>query len=277
MTRHASEHGLVPSVLTFDPHPAAVVGTGAPPLLTTAETRGALLHSHGVVELFVRTFDVPFSQMRAENFVHELVVGTLGASAVAVGSTFRFGHARSGDLSLLRTLASTARFAVLEVPPIQDEVGPYSSSRIREHIQRGQLEDACALLGRPHLLSGTVVHGDKRGRTLGFPTANLEGVLELTPPNGVYAVRVHHGGVKDEGVMNIGTRPSFGGMARTIEVHLFDFEQDLYGQKLEILLVARLREERRFASLDELRGQIAKDAENARTCLAREMCHSAGT
>ncbi len=273
---HARASALSPSVLTFDPHPAAVVGRGAPPLLTTLEQRAELMGELGVERMYVRQFDAGFAAWKPEHFASQLVAGALEARFVVVGENFLFGAKRAGDLGLLRVLGATLGFEVRVYSVASDAGGPFSSTRAREAIAAGDLDEAARVLGRPHALTGVVVHGDHRGRTLRFPTANLDGVAELLPPNGVYAVRVDR---QDEaaqtfaplaqGITNIGTRPTVGGTRLSIETHLLDFDQDLYGARLRVVLLARLRDEKKFASLDDLKAQIAKDVAEARTRLER--------
>jgi riboflavin kinase / FMN adenylyltransferase len=272
----ARAEGLSSSVLTFEPHPAAVVGRGAPPRLTTMDRRAELIGALGIACVYVRRFDAAFAAWPPERFVRDLVVGGLRARIVVVGENFRFGAKRSGDLALLRTLGEALSFEARLAPVASDARGPFSSTRARGAIAAGDLDEACRVLGRPHELSGLVVHGDERGRLLGFPTANLDRVVEMLPPDGVYAVTVdeldEQGGLARRlaGVTNIGVRPTVaaaGGTTRTIETFLLDFAGDLYGRRLRLYLVARLRDERKFGSLDELKAQIARDVTEARAKL----------
>jgi riboflavin kinase/FMN adenylyltransferase len=278
----ARARGLVACVLTFDPHPAAVVGGAAPPMLTTLERRAELMGELGVERVYVRAFDAAFAAWQAERFAEELVARVLRARVVVVGQNFRFGAQRAGDLPLLRTLGARLGFDVRVHAIARDAEGPFSSSRARDAIAIGDLDEVGRVLGRPHSITGVVIHGDERGRTLNFPTANLDEVPEMVPDHGVYAVRVERfdaaagqytplGG----GVTNIGLRPSIGagagGPRRTIETYVLGFSGDLYGARLRLQLVARLRPEKKFASLDELRAQIAQDV-----ALARGMLHRPG-
>lgn len=260
----ADAEGLVCTVLTFDPHPRDVVGTGAPPRLTTLERRIELLRASGADDVVVQTFTREFSSWSPDRFVRELLVGRLGARAVVVGENFRFGSKRAGDFATLRDLGAELGFAAVAAEVAGDETGPFSSTRVRDAIAKGDLDAARAVLGRPHALSGVVEHGDELGRTIGFPTANLGGVTEMLPPHGVYAIRTaEHGGV-----MNLGVRPTVGGATLRIEAHLFDFAGDLYGKPLRVDLIARLRGEQKFAGLDALKAQIAKDVELAKKLLS---------
>jgi riboflavin kinase/FMN adenylyltransferase len=267
----ARDAGLAASVLTFDPHPTAVVGTGAPALLTTLEQRAELVGGLGVEQMYVRRFDPEFASWSAERFARELVKEALRAKVVVVGQNFRFGAKRAGDLALLKTLGAELGFEVRVHAIATDAHGPFSSTRVREAIAAGDLEEAEAVLGRPHALSGAVVHGDERGRTINFPTANIAPVVEMLPPDGVYAVRVDELADRGDatplagGVTNIGVRPTVGGGgARTVETFLLGFSGDLYDQRLRLHLVSRIRDEQKFAGLDELKAQILRDCAEAR-------------
>ena len=272
----AERRALVPLVLTFAPHPAAVLGRTPPPLLTTLPHRAELLAGLGLRRVVALRFDLGFAAWSPERFARELLRDTLGARVVVVGENFRFGARRAGDFAELARLGFRFGFEACGHAMAADGRGAFSSTRAREAIGAGDLAEARAVLGRSHALSGVVAHGEARGRTLGFPTANLEGIAEMVPPHGVYAVRVDAlDGPRPErlagGVMNIGVRPTVSGEGRaTHEAHLFDFEGDLYGRALRVHLVARLREERRFDGVDALRAQIRKDSEAARAALALE-------
>ena len=257
------------AVLTFDPHPAVALGRVAPSILTALPRKIELLERAGVGQVVVQRFDDAFAAWSPERFVADLLVGKLAATVIVVGRNFRFGNKRAGDLATLERLGKEHGFEVRPFDLSGDEIGPFSSTRVRDAITRGDVEDAKRVLGRPHAFAGIVAKGDQRGRTLGFPTANIEDVTELVPAAGVYAVvvdRIDHftKGV-GRGVMNVGVRPTVKDAGRrTQEVHLFDFDQDLYGAKLRVHVVSRVREERKFATIDELRAQIATDAAVAR-------------
>ncbi len=250
-------------VLTFDPHPSEVLGRGSPPQLTTLSRRIQLLREHGAADVAVEPFTMELASWSPERFAEQLLGTRLGTRAVVVGENFRFGNKRAGDFATLQQLGTRLGFEAVAAEVAGDADGPFSSTRIRDAIAVGDVGIAAAVLARPHRLSGVVEHGDARGRTLGFPTANLGGVEEMLPAYGVYAVRVG----AEKGVMNVGVRPTVDGHALRIEVHLLDFDGDLYGQQLDVDLVAHLRGEQKFAGLDDLRAQIAKDAENARKAL----------
>ena len=271
----AREKGLEAAVLTFHPHPGLVLGRGEPPVLTALPRRAELIRRLGVARVFVRKFDLEFAKWSPEEFARELVSKGLLAKVVVVGENFRFGAERAGDLTTLRELGQSMGFEARVHGVARDAGGPFSSTRARQALSRGDLEEARAVLGRPHALSGVVAEGDKRGRTIGFSTANLEGVAEVVPPDGVYAVLVDGIGADGaahalaRGVMNIGVRPTIAGeKKRTLEAHLLDFAADLYGKILRVHLIARLRDEQRFDGLDALKAQIARDVLAARALLA---------
>ncbi len=250
----ARSAGLRTTVVTFDPHPRAVLG-GEVALLATLERRLELLDEAGVEDALVVRFDERLARLPAAEFAETALRG-IGAEVVAAGETFRFGHGREGDLELLRRLG----FDVVGVPLVDD----VSSSRIRELLHAGEIEEAASLLGRPPEVEGVVVHGDGRGRALGFPTANLDVPAGLlVPPDGVYA-----GSTRGRrAAISIGTNPHFDGVERRVEAHLLDFDDDLYDQRLVVELWSRGREQRRFDSLDELVAAIGDDVARTREAI----------
>lgn len=262
-------------VVTFEPHPREVVRPGQRvPRLTLFRRKAELLRDLGVEELFVVPFDPALMHVAAEDFVASVLVERFGVRAVAAGTNFRFGHARRGDVATLAAAAARHGFAFVAVPPVQDE-GPISSSRIRALLADGDVLRAAALLGYAYAVDGIVRPGDRRGRTIGFPTANVHPVdaRALLPAGGVYAVRVGRdrgpAASWHPGVANLGRRPTFDGRTLLLEVHLLDGTADLYGQRLRVAFVERLRGERRFAGIDELRAQIERDCALARAIHAR--------
>ena len=248
----ARRAGLRTSVVTFDPHPRAVLG-GRVELLATLERRLELLADAGVEDVLVLRFDEELAALSAEGFAERMLRG-IGAEAIAAGETFRFGRGREGDLDLLARLG----FDVRRVPVVEN----ISSSRVRELLQAGETERAAALLGRPPEVEGIVVRGDGRGRELGFPTANLDVSSDLlVPPDGVYA-----GWVRDcRAAVSIGTNPHFEGVERRVEAHLLDFDGDLYGERLVVEIWSAIREQRRFDSLEGLVAAIGDDVERTRS------------
>lgn len=269
----ARRRDLRPLVLTFDPHPMEVLGGSARPPLTVVSRKLELIERLGPeLTVVVEPFTLALSEFTPAEFVQTFLVELLSAKVVIVGDNFRFGHRRTGDLASLVALGEGLGFTAHASSLIGDAEGPYSSTRARAALASGELGAMEAVLGRPHSLSGTVVHGAQRGRTIGVPTANLGGVAEALPPYGVYAVLVDRVGegastAIGTGVANIGLRPTVEA-GFSVEVHLFDFAEDVYGKQLRVHLVSRLREERKFAGLPELKAQIAQDIEQARNALA---------
>jgi riboflavin kinase / FMN adenylyltransferase len=253
------------TVVTFEPHPAAVVAPGgAPRLLTTLERKTELISELGVEELVVIPFDRDFAARSAQSFVEDVLVGALCAEHVSVGENFRFGHKAAGDESLLR---ADGRFETRVAPLVEVDGEVVSSSHIRGLVLGGAVEYADKLLGAPFTVAGEVVEGDKRGRTLGFPTANLvpqDGYV--VPGHGVYACRAHTAdGLVYVAATNVGVRPMFvTGRGELIEAFLVDFDGDLYGARLHVEFLKRLRGEKRFESVEALIEQMARDVEETR-------------
>jgi riboflavin kinase/FMN adenylyltransferase len=274
---------LSPVALTFDPPPAVVLGRKTPAALTPLERKLELIEAAVPgMKVVVRRFDLAFAEQSPEKFVKEVLIRELGAARVVVGRNFRFGSGRSGDLATLGEIGEPLGLSARAMEIVGDEKGPWSSTRVRLAIAAGDWADVEHVLGRPHALSGIVIRGDQRGRTIGFPTANLGEVAEVLPPNGVYAVLVDRLDLVGQprafarGVANVGVRPTVGGPLST-EVHLLDFhparesEGDLYGARLRLHLVAFLRAERKFETLEALKAQISADAESARVLLLPKM------
>ena len=254
-------------VLTFDPHPARVLApTSAPRLLTATPHKLRLLEAMGVGHAVVIDFDADFARMAAEEFVRRLHASADRLAQVCVGAEWRFGNRCRGDVALLEAMGSELGFTVKGLPTVKIEHQTASSTRIREAVAGGDFSVAERLLGRPYTVLGTVVEGRKLGRTLGFPTANLSVHNEQLPPTGVYALGIQWDGREWPGVGNLGYRPTVEGedLRRTLEVHLFDWNGDLYGQDLEVRFVQFLRSERKFEGLEPLKAQIAEDAAAAR-------------
>ncbi len=256
------------TVLTFEPHPLRVVRPGAAPrLLTSLAAKAELIGALGVQELVVIPFDDSFAQQSAEEFIEHVLVERLQATHVSVGENFRFGHRAAGDPALL---AATDRFETRVVPLVEVEGEIVSSSHIRALVLAGEVELASRFLGAPFLLRGEVVRGDQRGRTLGFPTANIIPDEALVcPGHGIYAARTPLACA----AVSIGVRPTFGtGRALLVEAYLLDIDQDLYGQELQIEFLARLRGERRFDSPEALVEQMRIDVARTRELCAQSAC-----
>jgi len=273
--REAEAQGLCLRVCTFHPHPAEVLGRAAPAQLTTVARKRELLHViEPSAELVVVPFDAAFASKTPQEFGEYVVGAPLWAQVVMVGKNFRFGKKRAGDLAELARLGAALGFSARSHDIVGDDAGAWSSTRIRAAVADGDVEAATAMLGRPHMVRGLVVRGDARGRTLGFPTANLGEVAEAFPANGVYAVRVDleapDGTPSGLGVAatNVGVRPTVDGQgAPRVEVHMLDMNPDLYGRRLRVHFVARLRGEKKFSGLDALKAQLQTDVEDTRARL----------
>ncbi|MEI6084027.1 MAG: bifunctional riboflavin kinase/FAD synthetase [Verrucomicrobiota bacterium] len=248
--------------LTFDPHPIRTLRPDqAPLLLTSTEHKLALFRHLGLDACLLVKFDKAFSETPAERFIEQIST----CRQVCVGTRFHFGHGRTGNVALMEKLAPRYGFTVKEIQSVHTPAGEMiSSTAVRKHLLAGNLDRAAAMLGRQFSILGTVEHGDHRGHELGFPTANLNPRNEVLPPDGVYAVRVRLADATLTGVVNIGVRPTFAGTARRLEVHILDFDQGLYGQEIEVEFVRHLRPEQKFASVAELKAQIALDVQAAR-------------
>jgi len=258
---------------TFHPHPRAVLGAGDPPrLLTPVELRREALRRYGVEGVVEVPFDRELSRRSPEQFVREVLVGDIGAGVVVVGENFRFGHKASGDFGdlhrLMRELGGEA--VAVEVRTIGGGAG-ISSTRIRALISGGEVEEAAALLGRAYVLRGKVVVGDRRGRTIGFPTANVLPEPEaVVPAHGVYAGFVLVGDQSFAACTNVGVAPTFARAESRVEAYLLDFDGDLYGRTVDVGFTHRIRGEKKFSGIDELKSQIQSDVETARSLAQNE-------
>jgi riboflavin kinase/FMN adenylyltransferase len=256
--------------VTFDPPPGALLYPESPrPPLTTLTDRAELLHAAGADHVVILRTDPGLLALTPEAFFEDVILRQLAAQAIIEGHDFRFGRARLGDTTLLRELCQHHRLGFETLPPLTDADGrPVSSSRVRAALVAGDVAAAAELLGRPYRITGTVVGGARRGRTIGFPTANLDGVDTLVPGVGVYAVRAEVDGTPWPAAANVGPNPTFGEDARKIEVHLLDFSSDLYGKRLAVSFIARLRDTKPFAGPGELAEQLQQDIAAARRLLS---------
>ena len=258
-------------VVSFDPHPREVLTGEAVPLLSTPAERGALVQAFGVEAFVVLPFTRALAEMPPEAFVEDVLAAEIGLREIVIGYDHGFGHGRQGDGSLLERLGQRLGFTVDVIPPREVGEEVVSSTKIRQLLaDDGAVEQAAELLGRSYSLAGEVVPGDGRGRTIGFPTANLalDDARKVVPRRGVYAVRATlDDGTPRGGMMNIGLRPTFGGTTRHLEAHLFDHDADLYGQGLRIEFVKRLRDERKFDSVEALVEQLSEDRKRCRRAL----------
>jgi riboflavin kinase / FMN adenylyltransferase len=269
--RGAAEHGGTPMAMTFDPHPPRVVRPDkAPPLLMTKEQRLEALEKAGIRAVAVVRFTHELSQWDPEMFVRAVLVDWLRVSEVWVGANFLFGHDRAGNFTSLRTLGQRYGFRAEKIDPVRYKEFVVSSTRIRRLVTEARMDEAAALLGHPYYLDGRVVEGKRRGREIGFPTANLETSNELVPPDGVYATTLEVDGIVHPGMTNIGVRPTFGDDPQTtIETHVLGYEGDLYGRQVRLAFVQRLRDERRFDDVDALKAQIEADKRRAERLFTR--------
>ncbi len=268
VARRAARQGLASLVLTFDPHPARVLSPENPPLLiTTLERRLQMIASLGVDLTLVMKFTSDLSLLSAREFVEKVLIGKLSPQSVLVGYNFSFGKNREGTPELLKKMGEELGFDVQIIEPVILRGGAVSSSRIREALQEGGVAEAKEMLGCPFEISGVVVKGKGLGKGLGFPTANLAWDNELLPKNGVYACLVERGGSVHKGVVNIGTAPTIKGGGLSVEAYILDFSGEVYGDRIKLLFIDRLREERRFEGAAALREQIERDVERGREIL----------
>jgi riboflavin kinase/FMN adenylyltransferase len=268
--QQAGERGGTPVAMIFDPHPPRVLRPDkAPPLLMTLDQKLDAFERAGMHGVAVVRFTHELSRWEPEYFVERVLLDWLHVAEVWVGANFLFGRDRSGTYTLLRALGEDRGFRAEKIDPVRYKDFVVSSTRVRHLVGEGRVDEAAALLGHQYFLDGTVVHGDHRGRDLGFPTANLETANELLPAYGIYATIAVIDGVHHPSVTSIGVRPTIGDDRLTIEAHLLDGPRDLYGRRVRLALVQWLREERRFDSLEELRVQIAADCDAARALFDR--------
>ena len=264
----ANQLQLPCTVMTFDPHPEeffsrAHYGTR----LTPFREKLDLLKQYGVDRVVSVHFDQKFADLTADQFIENILVKGLGCKHIIIGDDFRFGKGRQGDFNHLVEAGKRLGFEVESTPTFTVEDERVSSTRIREALQLSKLSLAEELLGHPYIISGVVQHGDKRGRSIGFPTANIRLKQQIAPPNGVYAVKILGLDKEYDGVANIGQRPTVDGSKYLLEVHIFDFDQDIYRKKLKFHLIEFIRPEQKFESLEALTTQIHKDCETAKNIL----------
>lgn len=267
ISRRAESTGRRSVLVTFDPHPLRIVRPEhCPPLLTTAVEKKEILAESGLEYAVFIEFTRALSKYEPRRFVEEILLGRLGVQELVIGYDHGFGRDRSGDSETLVAIGAELGFAVDVVPPVSVGGQPISSSRIRAAVQRGDMSEARACLGRPYSVRGVVVRGDGRGKDLGFPTANLRvgDGDKLIPPEGIYAVRAQLRSGAFAGALHLGPRPTFKGSPPTIELHLLDFDRDIYGEDLRVDFLRYLREIRPFATVAALVDQMKEDVEEAR-------------
>jgi riboflavin kinase/FMN adenylyltransferase len=271
LKEEASKRGLLSCVLTFEPHPREFFSPAqAPARLSSLREKSELIRAAGIDRLHVCRFNQKFASLSPIEFIEQVLVGTLGARWVLVGDDFRFGAKRAGDFSLLKESGAKLGFEVDSLPTVNVEKKRASSTAVREALAAGDMQHAHELLGRPYSISGHVMHGDKLGRKIGFPTANIQLQHNRPPLSGIFAVEVHGlNCAPRQGVASLGTRPTVHENGRpTLEVFIFDFQDALYGRRLRVDFLKKLRDEEKYPDLDALIAQINRDVDNARAYFA---------
>ncbi|MEO8074283.1 MAG: bifunctional riboflavin kinase/FAD synthetase [Acidobacteriota bacterium] len=257
--------GAIPTAITFDPHPRAVLyPENSPPLLQTLDQRLANFEVIGIEQAIIVRFDKKFANQDAEKFLREIIHERLQAKEVYLGHGFAFGKNRGGNIELLRKMSEELGFCADEVAEVKIRDQRISSSKIRELLKDGKVNLVRRMLGRPYGVEGVIIRGDRRGHTIGFPTANLKPKNRVIPKYGVYATATLIDGIWKKSITNVGIRPTFeGGKEPSIETYVFDFDGDLYGDVLRVRFLHRIRDERKFNGIDELKAQITKDSQTA--------------
>ena len=265
VAERAKAVGAIATALTFDPHPRSVLHPeSAPPLLQTLDQRLANLEVLGIEQAIVIRFDQDFASQSAEDFLRDIVVERLHAKEVYLGKGFAFGRARSGNIELLRKMSGELGFVADEIDEVKLRGQRISSSSIRKLLADGRVNIVRRMLGRPYGVEGVIIRGDRRGHTIGFPTANLHPHNRVIPKFGVYATASLINGVWRRSITNIGVRPTFGADAEpSIESYIFDFDEDLYGDVVRVRFLHRIRDEKKFSGIDELKSQIERDTRRA--------------
>ncbi|MDX1706849.1 bifunctional riboflavin kinase/FAD synthetase [Pseudidiomarina sp.] len=274
VTEQARQRGSASAVMTFEPQPQELFQPGkAPARLTNFREKHLALRQRGIDRHIVIEFNRKFANLPARTFIEQVLVQQLGVEFLVVGDDFRFGKDREGDFALLHRAGNEFGFEVVDTRSYRQQQQRVSSTAIRAALKAGDFAEAEAMLGRPYAFCGRVVHGEKKGRTIGFPTANIRLHRLQSPLQGVFAVRVRlpgeNAGKLLDGVANIGRRPTVQGQVEQLEVHLFDYDAELYGRQLQVMPVAAIRPEQKFADFADLREQIKADAEVARSLLRR--------
>jgi riboflavin kinase / FMN adenylyltransferase len=261
LVREAEKEKTKSLVITFYPHPREILKHSPKvPLLTSLEHRLRLIKELGVDSSVVVKFKKSLSRIKADDFIEKVLVKKLNMKTLVVGKDFKFGHNKKGDFSLLKKMSGRYGFKLFGIDPVKIKGSYVSSTRIREVIEKGGLKHASVLLGRPVVILGTVVKGRRIGRALGFPTANINPHHEAIPPSGVYVVDVKLNGKVFKGVLNIGTRPTFGeNREPVIELHILNFRKNIYGKDAEIIFKKKIRKEKKFKTVNDLKEQIKKD------------------
>jgi riboflavin kinase/FMN adenylyltransferase len=272
VARIAAEAGGDSILLTFEPHPRKLLQPGKPlGILTPLHQKLKLILATGIRHVIIAPFTEVFAHQTAENYIREFLVGKFHPHTIIIGYDHQFGHGRAGNIDLLRRFAPELRYQVREIPGQLIDEAFVSSTKVRQAIRDGRVNDATDMLGRPFAVAGKVIHGDERGRTIGYPTANIEPADpdQILPARGVYAVQVTHKGNRFGGMLNIGVNPTVTDRDQLrIEVHLFDFDKQIYGETLDVSFVQRVRDEVKFDSLDALIAQLKQDEAACRQILS---------
>ncbi|NCT67020.1 MAG: bifunctional riboflavin kinase/FAD synthetase [Rhodanobacteraceae bacterium] len=266
----AAERGLVPLAISFEPIPRELFARGAPvPRLASAREKIERVAAAGIERLLLLRFNTVLAALEAEAFIERVLVARCAAREIWIGADFRFGHGRRGDVAMLREASARLGFTVEVMPDVEIAGERVSSSTVRAHLAAGEFDAAARLLGRPFSIGGHVVRGQQLGRKLGYPTANIRLGRRTSPVGGIFAVQVHGAAAEAlPGVASLGVRPTVNGTEPLLEAHLFDFDGDLYGRRLEVEFVQKLRDEAKFDDLDAMVRQIDRDADEARAILA---------
>jgi len=269
LVEKAKKYQCISAVMVFEPQPQELFSPEtAPARLSRLRDKYIQLKKLGVDQLICINFNVKFAQSSAQHFIEQILVARLAIKHLIIGDDFRFGHKRHGDFSLLKVAGEQFGFSVTDTATYKLADCRISSTEIRKALEQNDLSTAEQMLGRPYSIVGRVFHGDKRGRQLGFPTANVLLNRLVSPVSGVYVVQVKTEQTQYYGVANIGSRPTVNGIRQQLEVHIFNFNDNLYGQTIEVILLTKLREEQKFASVVELTAQIAKDSDQAKQMLS---------
>jgi riboflavin kinase/FMN adenylyltransferase len=263
----AGKKGLSSCVITFHPHPQKVLQNIEIPLLMPIRERLRLLENEGIDFVACYTFTKDMSKVTAKDFISEILVGRLKVKHLIIGPDFSFGRKREGNADLLQAMGKAYDFETSVVGPVFIDNEVVSSSAIRNLLREGEARKAARFLGYFYYIEGQVTEGEKRGRQIGYPTANLDTDWDILPKTGVYATRAHIDGSKLDSITNIGYRPTFGSSKLLIETHIFDFNSDIYGKRLRLEFIERIRDEKRFESVDALVGEIGKDVEKVKDAL----------
>lgn len=267
----AKKSGTKSAVMTFEPHPVSLFNPNIENFrLTTLSQKAKRLAALGIDFLFAVDFNAEFAAITAEKFIQDILVSKLEVANVIIGYDFIFGHKRGGNGDMLKSMSSKCNYNFTQVDAVGEDGAIFSSTKIRQKLASGDLAQVKLMLGHNHVIAGKIEHGDNRGKSIGFPTINIDSGNILRPKSGVYAVKINIEGDNKSynGVANIGTKPTFGENSQTLEVHIFDFDKDIYGKNVEIEFIEYIRDERKFDNIEQLQAQIAEDCIKGRGILS---------